>query len=276
MTFRELLLQLVFPWMLMSISLYYGLVTVVKLLLALDLATLTSWDKFNEAWFGNFWVYMGPVSKEGAEAWVRPLLEGRVRQGDICQTVQHPVEGTVLEIGAGSGMWMDVLAQVTASSGKATKVYGVEPNPISAAALRRKVDELGMQGRYEVLPYGIEDLQAKADMQPGSVDCIVTVQCLCSIPEPDKNIRLLYEYLKPGGRWYVYEHVKAEEGLLVPAYQRFSNFFWTFFMGSCSMCRSTRSSILSVGSWRAVDLERRVDEGPLSVIPHTMGTLQKA
>jgi SAM-dependent methyltransferase len=129
---------------------------------------------------------------------------------------------------------VDVLAKVTASSfdgsrsgsgsgsssKRRTTVYGVEPNPISAATLSRRIDELGMQGRYEVLPYGIEDLKTKANIQPGSVDCIVTVQCLCSIPEPDKNIRLLYEYLKPGGRWYVYEHVKAEDGLFMPAYQR--------------------------------------------------------
>jgi hypothetical protein len=106
MTLRELLAELVFPWMLISISLFYALVTTVKLLLALDVGTLTSWDKFNEAWFGNFWGYVGPLSKQGAEAWVVPLLEGRIRQGDICQTVQDPIEGTVLEIGAGSGMWM--------------------------------------------------------------------------------------------------------------------------------------------------------------------------
>lgn len=33
-----------------------------------------------------------------------------------------------------------------------------------------------------------------------SVDCIVSILCLCSIPEPEKNITKLYELLKKGGR----------------------------------------------------------------------------
>jgi hypothetical protein len=47
-------------------------------------------------------------------------------------------------------------------------------------------------------------------------------------------------------------------------------------MGSCTLCRTTRASLLKVGNWSAVDLEKRPDEGPMAVIPHTMGTLQKA
>lgn len=77
-----------------------------------------------------------------------------------------------------------------------------------------------MKGRYDVLPYGIEDLEGRSGIQQGSVDCILTLQCLYSIPEPEKNIGLLYGYLKPGGRWYVYEHVRAEEGISMPLYHR--------------------------------------------------------
>jgi hypothetical protein len=36
------------------------------------------------------------------------------------------------------------------------------------------------------------------------------VQCLCSIPTPEKIIKELYPLLKPGGKWLVYEHVKTK------------------------------------------------------------------
>ena len=54
---------------------------------------------------------MGPVAKEANQMWVAPLLEGRIRQGLICEKEEHPIEGTVLEIGAGSGMWMDTISK---------------------------------------------------------------------------------------------------------------------------------------------------------------------
>ena len=59
------------------------------------------------------------------------------------------------------------------------------------------------------MPLGIEDLAASGTVALQSVDCVVTVMCLCSIPEPRRNMAQLYGYLKPGGRWYVYEHVKC-------------------------------------------------------------------
>ena len=119
----------------------------------------------------------------------------------------HPaLSGTVLEIGAGTGMWAEKLAGFPGVA----KVYGVEPNLESAAKLRQLVKEKGLEGKYVVVPTGIEDRKgmAEAGLELGSVDCIVSVLCLCSIPEPDRNIKRLYGYLKPGGRWYAYEHVK--------------------------------------------------------------------
>src|SRR6185295_6722012 len=96
-----------------------------------------------------------------------------------------------------------------AEEGKVTKVYGVEPNEQSHQALQQRVREAGLQDVYEVVPVGIEDMAGGAAeskkwdgrIEPESVDAIVTILCLCSIPEPVKNIGLLYGYLKKGGKW---------------------------------------------------------------------------
>ncbi len=71
------------------------------------------------------------------------------------------------------------------------------------------------------MPLGIEDLAASGAVALQSVDCVVTIMCLCSIPEPRHNMAQLYGYLKPGGRWYVYEHVKCfrAQGLGMQLYQ---------------------------------------------------------
>ena len=39
----------------------------------------------------------------------------------------------------------------------------------------------------------------------------MSVQVLCSVPEPREMVKRLYGLLKPGGRMIVYEHVRAAD-----------------------------------------------------------------
>jgi SAM-dependent methyltransferase len=229
---------LIDPWLFMSISARHIPITIRQLILTRDYQAFFSLSKFCDALFGQFWVTVGPQVKSGAEARVIPLLEGRVAGGEVHnEIVGTPLSGTVIEIGAGSGMWADVFAQIRTGTedhvndpievrhrrkkNNLTKIYGIEPNPVSAAALRQRVAEVGLDDIYEVVPAGIEDLATQSAIEPGTIDCIVCILCLCSIPDQQENIRALYKLLKPGGRWYVYEHVKADRsGVLMSIYQR--------------------------------------------------------
>ena len=89
-----------------------------------------------------------------------------------------------------------------------------------------RVHRAGLGGVYNIISAGIEDINkfqvigsdGNARMiEKGSVDSIVTLLCLCGIPDPEKNIAELYQYLKKGGRWFVFEHVKHSG----PWYMRF-------------------------------------------------------
>jgi len=129
-----------------------------------------------------------------------------------------PIHGTLLELGPGSGMWVSLFSATSQREnrlGPIAKIYGVEPNTDVHPLLKTQVREAGLdkpsggQTHYEIVPVGVESLAESGKVKPNSVDCIVTIMCLCSIPEPRKNMALLYNYLKPGGRWYVYEHVKC-------------------------------------------------------------------
>ena len=232
----QLLLTLSFPWKFMLISLSYLPGTILTTLLAADFRTLLSPSRLQSAWFGRFWAWAGPQVRSGAEISVVPLLEGLITRGCVVErsAARHPgIAGTVLEIGPGSGMWVSIFSDRYASGeavksspksstpapgnrGRVTRVYGVEPNPGVHHLLREQIVAAELQDVYEVVPVGIEDLASSGRVAPESVVCIVSVLCLCSIPEPRRNIAELYGYLKPGGRWYVYEHVKRERSNSLP------------------------------------------------------------
>lgn len=211
------------PWVFLFLSATYAPSTVLRLVRESDWAALTSFSKFSYVWFANFWSYAGPMVRAGAEARVVPLLQGRIRSGMAVPAegaIYPGVEGTVVEIGAGSGMWVSIFSDKYISEGvsdrkglgerrRVTKAFGIEPNADHHPALQRRINEAGLGGRYQIVPVGIEDIGRTGLIQKGSVDSIVTVLCLCSIPDQEKNIRELYTYLKPGGRWYVYEHVQT-------------------------------------------------------------------
>ncbi|KAF5008831.1 hypothetical protein FDECE_4910 [Fusarium decemcellulare] len=296
-TLRELLWELVSPYLFMGISVRFLPGTVLGLLASRDFRTLFSPSAFKETWFGNFWAFMGPQVKINAERRVIPLLEGRVHDGRVGEdVVGEPINGIVLEIGAGSGMWADVFAKVGGGIGVVgsgddevrrrkggnglTRVYGIEPNPQSAAALRRRVKDVGLEGVYEVVPVGIESINDPTAwdgrIEPESVDCIVTILCLCSIPEPEKNIRMLYNSLKKGGRWYAYEHVRVERGrFFLSAFQWLTNLVWSQAMGSCRICRNTGKTLIEAGPWEKIDLAHPDDEARFALLPHVLGTLTK-
>lgn len=95
----------------------------------------------------------------------------------------------------------------------------MEPNKEHHAALRRQIKECGLEGIYEIVPVGIEDLKDGGWIEEGGVDAVVTLFCLCSIPQPQEMIGRLYGLLREGGVWVLHEHVKAKEGRWVGWYQ---------------------------------------------------------
>lgn len=244
---REIFLFLIDPWLFMLQSLSYLPRTVLTLLLTLNFSVLLSRTRFQAAWFGRFWADAGPGVRETGEARVIPLLEGRVRNGHVVDISSSAVEGksddggggisgVVLEVGPGSGLWASVFAHPSLAKG-ITKIYGVEPNAAHHVELRQRIAAAGLGDKYEIVPCGIEDLAASGRVDKGSVDCVVSILCMCSIPEPAKHAEELFGYLKDGGRWFVYEHVRCESekmresGLGMRMYQgEFDSFFFFFLL----------------------------------------------
>lgn len=202
-------LNLLRPLLLLSYSAYYIFPTILDLLLNFQIPALLSFSKFKDHWFSNFWAFFGPRSREYAAPAVLPLLE-------------NSATGVCLDIGPGNGQWLEVYSR--ANNPSITKIYGVEPNHGMHKALRESAVRAGLGDVYEIVGCGAQELSTKAGFQSGSIDTIITVQSLCSIPTPEVIIKELYPLLKPGGKWLMYEHVKTKyQGEFVAYWQSMSN-----------------------------------------------------
>ncbi|KAK2058276.1 methyltransferase domain-containing protein [Colletotrichum caudatum] len=283
---------LVGPWTFMSYSFYYLPPTILGLIRSADFATLLSPSRLQEVWFSAFWAWAGPQIRAGNADRMIALLEGRITGGSAVEDPVHPpISGVVLEIGAGSGLWVSLFSRGSEKPGASqrglrrrvaegvSKIYGVEPNADVHPALRERVREAGLEGTYEIVPTGIESLSDPAawngKIEKGSVDCIVSILCLCSIPEPEKNIPELYSYLKKGGRWYLFEHVKASRNWPIRLYQRFVNLVWPRALNGCQLCRDTGKTLRSAGPWADIDVSQPPTEPWYQIVPHIFGTFTK-
>ncbi|PKS07703.1 hypothetical protein jhhlp_006311 [Lomentospora prolificans] len=278
MSLSDVLASHIGPWLFLLLSVRHLPATIVQQVRAGSVSTLFSWAALRDAWFFNFWTTVSPEIRKSGDELVTALLQGKVRAGVITDRAEHPpMGGTVLEIGSGTGLWAELLAR---DSPGVDRVFGVEPNPASLKVLRRRVREAGIGDRYVVVPVGVEDVAYGEweghRVEKGSVDCVVTVLCMCSVPRPEEIAREVYGYLRDGGRWYVFEHVRADGcGWWIRFYQAVLNLFWPTCIGGCQLTRPTGEWLRQAGKWSDVDLERCVDEPWHKCIPHILGVLTK-
>jgi ubiquinone/menaquinone biosynthesis C-methylase UbiE len=143
-------------------------------------------------------------------------------------------EGTVLEIGVGSGMNLPFYRPPV------QEVLALEPAPRLVTMARSASRETSMPVRF---------LEASAEAIPldqHSVDTIVTTWTLCSIPQAATALADMRRVLRPGGKLLFVEHGMApDEGVrwwqdrLTPAWRRIS--------GGCHLNRPIRSMIEGAG-----------------------------
>lgn len=115
--------------------------------------------------------------------------------------------GIVLDLGAGSGNQLHRL-----NADRLGRVFGIESNPF-APALQAKIKENGHEDIYTPIICRAEDVDAELARQnitAGTVDCILSIQLLCSIDDTKTVVRQLHRLLKPGGELIFWEHQENE------------------------------------------------------------------
>ena len=178
-------------------------------------------SKVKDAIFAQFWLRVGTFSfivlnlVRDLYSMVKcrfpsgPMFEEGDKETAVPSLVSF-ASGVVLELGPGLGSQLPRY-----NKAKVKKIYGVEPVLALHEPLRQKIKASGLTDIYEVIPCGVEDGAEleKYGIMPGTIDTLLSIQVLCSLPAPEKTMRELYRLLKPGGQLIVYEHVKSTDWL---------------------------------------------------------------
>ena len=157
-------------------------------------------------------------------------------------------EGTVLEIGFGSGLNLPFYGSGV------REIIALEPAPQLIAMARRLVNSRAAPVRF---------VNASAEAIPiegGSVDTVVTTWTLCTIPRALDALAEMRRVLRPNGRLVFVEHglapddrVRWWQDRLTPA--------WACISGGCHLNRPIRSMV-EEGGFRIDRLESGYMPGP--------------
>jgi len=155
----------------------------------------------------------------------------------------------------------------------------VEPNLLLLPALQENIKKAGLEDKYTIIPCGADAtalLQDQYNIQQNSVDTIVCIRVLCTVPRPEETIRGLYSLLKPRGQFLLFEHISARKSVVSMYMQAIYNLPWPTLFAGCYLNRPTDEILKNIGTWESIEMEKAKDSTPFDVIPHFTGKFVKA
>lgn len=165
-----------------------------------------------------------------------PLLWRTERRGNAARRAHllRHTEGTVVEIGAGSGHNIDHYPDDV-------DLLLTEPHAPMARRLERRVSSSGRTA--EVVRASAEALPLPDDY----ADALVSTLVLCTVDDLDASLAEARRVLRPGGRLLFLEHVAGPEGGRLHRWQRRAHGFWHGFACGCNTDRRTEAAIRRAG-----------------------------
>ncbi|MCG9894420.1 MAG: class I SAM-dependent methyltransferase [Fimbriimonadaceae bacterium] len=179
-----------------------------------------------------------------------PLVAGHKRR------LFHDLQGTVLEIGPGTGPNMKHLPQ-------GIDYLGLEPNPYMHPRLLAAAEEHGIQAKV------VEGSAMEIPLPDASVDWVIGTLVLCSVPDQAQVLAEVRRVLKPGGSYRFIEHVAAPPGTPTAWLQRFIKPLWSCCTCGCNPDRQTWVSLEEAG-FRSLQMESVNLRFPI-ISPHLVG-----
>lgn len=118
--------------------------------------------------------------------------------------------GTVLELGPGTGNQLPRYKPPAI-----THIYGIEPNAAFITTLQSTIEATDLNETYTIINCSLEDdaLLSPHGIIQESMDCIISMQVLCSVSDPRECVRKLWSLLKPGGILLFWEHDDGRDWL---------------------------------------------------------------
>jgi len=177
--------------------------------------------------------------------------------GDRKRRLFSDVEGTVVEIGPGTGVNLPYLSD-------GIRWVGLEPNPHMHDFLWDRLTGRAIDARLRAAP--AQDTGLRDDY----ADVVISTLVLCSVPALEPTLAELRRILRPDGRLLFIEHVAAPPDSWLHTLQRTVRPVWRRLADGCHPDRDT-DSVLENAGFSSVDYER-FDTGLPVVSPHIIGT----
>lgn len=156
----------------------------------------------------------------------------------------RPLEGRVLEIGAGTGL---NLSHYTSA---VSELVLIEPDAQMRAGLLDRARSCRAR-QIRLHPGFIEDF----DHKPGSFDAVVFTLVLCTVPDPRAMLEHAHNALAPDGKLIFLEHVGAHPESSRRMWQDRIEPIWKLCAGNCHLTRETEDTILAAG-FDIIEIER--------------------
>lgn len=88
-----------------------------------------------------------------------------------------------------------------------------------------------------------EDMVA---IESGSVDAVICTLVLCTVRNVDKCLQEVIRVLRPGGKFFFLEHVRAKKGTVIYYIQQLVNIPWCY-LAHCNITRTVYENIQQAG-----------------------------
>ena len=168
-----------------------------------------------------------------------------------------------------------------------SRYIALEPNVLMHERIRAKANEAGFHesdGTLIILSFGAEDTQSiLSAISQDSVDTIISVLSLCSVPDPQRTVsKLVRDVLKPGGQWLFYEHVLSSRPDIA-WWQRFWAPVWACVFDGCRLDRPSDVWIRDLKSgdeggdiWKEWKIWNNPGQDEETLFRHSVGKFVKA
>jgi SAM-dependent methyltransferase len=193
--------------------------------------------------------------------------------GDMRRALLADARGRVVEIGAGTGVNLDLYGDGVED------LTLVEPDPHMGAKLRDRLAERSAEAADGSPPAPGEPAPTRLVTAPAEAipfdddtfDTAVATLVLCTVPNPVAAIAELARVLKPGGRLLFIEHVRSDD----PGRARWQDRLeqpWRFMADGCHCNRDTEA-LLSASAFQVDSLEHgKLPKSPPIVRPLIRGS----
>jgi SAM-dependent methyltransferase len=198
-------------------------------------------------------------------------LEGRERRRpdpvarELRRRLLAGVRGRVLEIGCGDGRSFEHYPTGL------TRLVAVEPDPTARAAA-------ALRARAAAVPIDVVEGTAESlPAEDGSVDAVVSMGVLCSVPDPVVSLAEVRRVLASDGELRFWEHVISRRLSLRLLQRSLDAVFWTCALGGCRTTRDTAAAIRASG-FEFVSLDRGFhSSSPLTITaaPYIIGIARR-